>query len=197
MADSTTLILQSTWDYDTHWPILDESFPPNENDTKAPRMFTDARGEPQPHFTIPGYGSVGNDNIRNNVVEIEQADYDYLTKKYKAFRDHIKSGRFRLLETKPLNYLTAAAQIANARSDANDALQKVAAAQAVVDAKDAEIAALRAELAGFGGSVVAPVDPVVPTPVVEAAPVAPVVEAAPVAPVVTEPLIAAGTEALG
>jgi hypothetical protein len=130
--DTGKVILQSVDDYDRQWPILNEF------------------GIEDRSISFPSKHSVGNDGIRQNVIEIDQEDYDYLIDKYKLFKEFVDKGTVRKLDAIPTNYLTVAAQVANARNDIADAQAKTAEVQKIADSKDAEIAELKKKLEGYG-----------------------------------------------
>jgi hypothetical protein len=133
------LILQSLDAYDREFPIM-----VNAGTEEAPSYFEERT------IKVPSTDKIGPDGIRQNLIEIARADHEYLLDKYKLYKELLDKGTFRLLESKPLNYLTAAAQIANAGAEVEALTAKVTEAQALAAAKDAEIEALKAKLAGYG-----------------------------------------------
>lgn len=142
MATETTediLILQSLDTYDREFPIM-----VNVGTEESPSHFEERT------IKIPCTDKIGPDGIRQNLIEIVRADHEYLLGKYKLYKEFIDKGTFRLLDSKPLNYLTAAAQIANASAEVEALTAKVTEAEALAASKDAEIEALKAKLAGYG-----------------------------------------------
>lgn len=136
------LILQSLDVYDRHWPVMK-----NVGTEEFVSLVEDRI------ISIPCSDKIGPDGIRQNVIEITRADHEYLLATYKLYKEFVDKGVFKLLESKPLNYLTAAAQIANASVEVDNAKAEADAAKAEVAAKEAEIEALKKKLAGYGETV--------------------------------------------
>jgi len=124
------VIIQSFDDYDRGFPISNEY------------------GVVESEITFPA-----KDKYPANVIEISGDNFDYLKKTFKLFGQLIEGGKFRILDTMPINYLDAAGQISQARQKASEAEAKTADAVALAAAKDDEIAKLKAMIEGMGGPV--------------------------------------------
>ena len=122
------VIIQSFDDYDRSFPITNEY------------------GVIEREVTFPA-----KDKYPKNVLEISGDDFDALKKAYKLFGQLLDGGKFRVLDTMPINYLDAAGQISQARQKASEAEAKTADAVALAAAKDEEIAKLKAMIEGMGG----------------------------------------------
>lgn len=130
-AKSDKIILQSLDEYDRTYPIID------------PEYNTITR-----EITIPA-----RDKHPANVLQLDPEDFDYLKKTYKLFGSFLDRGINRVLDEIPSNYLSAAAQVANARSEVADVQARLDETKALAEAKDAEIAELKKKLEGYGAKI--------------------------------------------